>query len=210
MTIAKSIDQAMDLLKGQTHEEEDVQEEEEEDVEKAVELDMVKAEDDEEIAQLIQADDFMVALAQNQDQNVALITKGLEDNMNATAAIIDILKSQNEKIEELTTQIEALSGAPAPRKAAITKSEADELAKATQETSKEERGEEIPLTKSDIVRALSDAVKEGKADALDVVKAESAMGGHGSMRAIEIQDVAAALSEKGKAVVRDMLASASR
>lgn len=208
--VATSIDQAMDLLKSSADDEDEVIEEEEieEDVEKAVELDLVKAEDDAELAQLIQADDFMISLAQNQDLNTGRIVKALEGNMNATYTILDLLKSQDEKIERLSSEVAELRSAPQPGKAAMTKGEADDLSKDVVENPSDiHKSEPASFNKSDIVGVLNEAVKAGQADVKDVMKAESAFGGAMSMQEIPFEEVLPAFTPGGRKAIQDYLNS---
>jgi len=207
--VANSIDDAMDLLKASTDDEEieEEEEEEEEDTKKAVELDLMKAEDDVEIAQLVQADDFMMALAQNQDVNTERLTKAVEGNLNATYAVLDFLKAQQDEIKELREEVTSLKATPQPAKAAISKAEADQLSKAVGTPPLDAEIKDVPpsLTKSDIVSVLNSAVEAKQADPMDVIKAETAFGGAMSMAEIPFTDVVAQMSPGGRNAIKDYL-----
>jgi len=206
---ANDIDSAMDLLKGEEPEEE-VVETEEEDVQKSdVEIDMIKAEDD--VAELIQADDFMLSLARNQDANVELLAQAVGNNMAATAALGDVLKGFNEKLENLSEAIVSLGAVPRPRKAALSKGEAQEVLDAQTDNPVDAPQvnplEGATLSKADVVRVLVEGSKDEACTPDDVMKAESSLGGGSSMRVVEVEDFIPSLSPGGQRIVKGLIES---
>jgi len=214
---AKSLDHARDLLmKGEETQEDDIEleddeEGEEENVDKAQEIDLEKAEDaSPEMGELIQADEFMASLAQNQTDNAEKLAKAIENDQNATMLLLKAVGDMGETINELTEKVDAIGSVPQPRRAALSKSEAQQALDGATErapiTDPTPADVEVPsLTKGVVVEALNAAALEGKCDVSDVMKAE-ATGGGGHMKNIPIQAVFPGLSEGGKTVVRKLIA----
>lgn len=197
---AKSIEEALDLLKGSAtvaDDDEELEEVEEgdeivevegdaddddddDDTDKGEVIDIKKAEDDEDLVELVKADDFMVSLMQNQDQNVELLANRLNRNTKASSKIADVLKSLADDMAEIKTVVTSLAGQPLPRKSVLTKAEADRLKKASAskpdiQNDPTEESDGVSITKADIIRVVSAAAKAGKCPVQDVVKAESSM-----------------------------------
>lgn len=216
---ATDIDSAMALLKGEggstdTESAQDNSETAGADTDKVGEtdtaiIDVVKSEDD--MAQLIQADDFMLSLARNQDANVELLAKAVGNNMSATAALGDVMKAQNEQIEKLAVAVEALGSTPQPRRAVLNKSEAERAVDATIPAPADEAQSDplggAKLTKADVVRVLVEGSKEDSCTNDDIMKAESALGGGNSMKVIELGDFVNSLSPGGQKIVKSLVES---
>jgi len=205
MAVATSIDEAMDLLKGNVTEEET----EEEDLEQGeVELDMAKAEDDEELVNLIKADEFMQALAENQDTNVETLAKAIERDMNATHAVLSFMKGFGEALQELTAKVDAIAGAPQPTKAALHKADvSDATPRAPMAEPAEMGGPSANLTKGEIVNTLRDAVLAGTASGDDLLKAEAlVLDGNSHLMAVSVDQGLRSISPGGRAAIKQLIA----
>ena len=208
MPIAKSIDEAMDLLKGSQPDAQDPQDVK---LEKAQDVPMAKAQESEEImTDMVKSDDFMLGLAKNQDANTEMLVKGLQSNMDASLTILKSLQSMGETISAIDTRLKAVEGTPAPAKGALHKGEADALKKAVatspvEETPASENEQELNLEKSEVVRLLSEGAMESRCEALDVVKAESGFGGSNSMGGVDMVTVLRSLSPGGKKIIKTHL-----
>lgn len=186
MSVVKSIDEALDLLKGEKSETVDTIQEtlelstEEVDgdqMEKAVDFDLVKAEDDAEIQQLIQADGFMTALSQNQDYNTDKLVKGLTNNYRATEALLTVMKGLTQKLDRLDEVVSGIAGTPQPAKGALTREEAESLAKGEVAGAKGQK-EAVTLTKSRILEILEKGRVSGEVSDSDLLKADSALSSY--------------------------------
>lgn len=213
-TIAASIDNALDLLKGVNTEslESEVESDtevsdsdqsddliyDEESIEESdddFQIDYEKAETSEEISDYVKADDFMQALAQNQDYNTEEIVKAVTDNMNATRALVDILKGFSNRFGDIESSLDALANKPNPRRAALTKSEAQNLKKSVKKSSKDD---DPALDIRSIADILEKGVESGECQAIDVVKAESS----GS-----ISELMNSLSSGGRKIVENFVSN---
>jgi len=186
MTIVNSIEEALDLLKGSNDDDTenlDAEDEEISDVyaEKGqYDLDLVKAEDDNEILELVKADSFMTALLQNQDYNVSKLEKAITANMQATETVLTIMKGFSNNLESLTDRVNQIAGTPQPAKGALSRQEAESLAKGEVVGSKGEPNSEV-LTKGLVVDTLEKGMIAGEVSERDVCRAESAFSSYEAM-----------------------------
>lgn len=229
MSMAKSIEDAMRLLKGEeieappptseppkaattgakkgakvSNKEEDDEDEgadteDEEDTEKGLQVEIVKSEQAGELEDFVKADDFMLALAQNQDVNMEILAKGLEGNLNASARMLDFFKAIDTRLERIELTIGA---APQPRRAILHKGEASALESRMVRSPKDG---EVTLTRPDMVGLLVEGVRAGTCQAIDVVKAETGFGGSFSMGAIDVVEVVSSLSPGAQSIIKSFL-----
>jgi len=207
MTIAKTADEAMDLLKSSVSDPVPEVTEQEVVETREIDIDMVKAEEVEMLAEKLKdSDEFFIGLAEHQATNIDKLVKGLEGNMNATHAVLGLFKGFTEKLETLTDIVGKLVDAPQPRKSALSKSEAIDVAKGVVGNNEEASA---PLRKAEIVTALNKAYMDGKCDPNDVVKAETGLGGGNSVDEIPLEVIFRQLSEGGQTVVKELIESRS-
>lgn len=210
MEFAKTVDEAMDLLKSSVSDptpKPEVQKPAEEPNE--IDVDIIKAQDIEAFAaQIKDADDFMVGLVEHQEANIAKLAKGLEGNMNATHAVLSLFKGFSDRLDTLAEAIDTLAGKPQPRRSVLSKAEAADAANGVVGNNEEE-GESEPIRKADIVGALRKAHTDGKCTAHDVVKADTGLGGGHSVDEIPLQVIFKQLSEGGQAVIKELVDSRS-
>lgn len=213
MPIAKTVTEALDLLKSSVSE--PVQDPEagtEGDAPvaepNAIDVDIIKAEQIELLEkQIANGDDFLVGLAQHQEQNVEKLSKGLEGNMNATHAVLNFIKGFADKLDDLSAAVEKLSDTPQPRRSVLTKAEAASAASGIVKNN-EEGAQETTLQKGEMSSALLKAYKEGKCLDKDVTIMETALGGGAfSMENIPLEVVYSKLSDGGKAVIKELIES---
>jgi hypothetical protein len=210
MPIAKTVTEALDLLKSSVSE--PVQDPEagtEGDAPvaepNAIDVDIIKAEKIELLEkQIANTDDFIVGVMDHQEQNVERLAKGLEGNMNATHAVLNFFKGFADKLDNLSAAVEKLSDTPQPRRSVLTKAEAADAASGIVPNNE---GTQETLQKSEIVDTLFKAWKDGKCADSDVTKVESALGGAGSMQEIPLEVVYSKLSDGGKAVIKELIES---
>jgi hypothetical protein len=212
MPIAKTVTEALDLLKSSVSE--PVQDPEagtEGDAPvaepNAIDVDIIKAEKIELLEkQIANGDDFLVGLAQHQEQNVEKLSKGLEGTMNATHAVLNFIKGFADKLDNLSAAVEKLSDTPQPRRSVLTKAEA--VGAAAGIVKNNEEGVQEPLQKGEMSSALLKAYKEGKCLDKDVTIMETALGGGAfSMENIPLEVVYSKLSDGGKAVIKELIES---
>jgi hypothetical protein len=210
-TVVKSIEDAMDLLKGagapekleaKPAETAPVVEPPVVDTQKSETVDFQKAEDSQELEEFIKADEFMLGLAKNQDANTLTIVKAITANIDASKKMIDVVKSFGERLDMLGGVVAKLAQAPLPRRAVLSKSDMDELNKVVATSPKEENK---MLAKSDIVNALSDGVAQSVCTSKDVIRAEAGLSG--MVSDAELRNFLNNLSAGGGKIVKGLLSA---
>ncbi len=194
MSFANTIDDAIALLKGAKEPEPVVDDD--------IAVDLVKAEDTvtfeaEDATDTVPADDFMIALARNQDINSEKIADGLNSVTKAQVTVLEFIKSFATKIEALDTKLGELASAPQPRKAALTKSEAQNLSKATVPSNKDEQPQ---ISIPQLSNILMKGAQESKCDPGDVLKIETSSNS-------PVTEVISSLSQGGLQLIREYIGS---